>query len=181
MYPTPFFHFCLGKFLDKVFSVSIKNYDILKRVIYFSMPFMGKHCLQIRPQLTKRLSCFPQVELQVIFKSNKGLSSFFWFMDSIPKLMRSHVIYQYSCRCCEASYLGQTGCLLHTWISPLTGKKRTYTSLSSILSHTISADDFSILSSGNSPLELLIQESLLINKFKPVLNENIRSVSLVLF
>ena len=47
--------------------------------------------------------------------------------------------------------------------------------------HTISADDFSIISSGNLPLELLIRESLLIDKFKPVLNENIRSVPLTLF
>ena len=33
----------------------------------------------------------------------------------------------------------------------------------------------------NSPLELLIKESLLINKHKPSLNENITSVPLALF
>ena len=144
--------------------------------------------------ITKLLSfCFPQIELRIIFKSGKRLSSFFRFKDTIPKLMRLHVVYQYSCRCCGASYIGQTQHLLHTrisehlGISPLAGKKRSYTSLSSILSHTrtshhaISADDFSITSSCNSPFELLIRESLLIGKFKPVLNENIRSVPLALF
>ena len=151
-YPIPFFDFCLGKFLYEVFSVSAKNYNVSKRVIYFSMPFTGKHCVQIPSQLTKFLSYFPEVELWVIFKSNKHLSSFFRFKDSIPKLMRLHV-YQYLCQCCGALYIGHTCISEHLGILPLTGKKRSYTSLSSILSHikashhTISANDFSIISS----------------------------------
>ena len=56
----------------------------------------------------------------------------------------------------------------HLRISPLTGKKRSYTSLSSILSYMISADDFSIILSYNLPFELLIRESLLIDKFRSV-------------
>ena len=34
-YPTPFFDLCLGKFLDKVFSVSAKNYNVTKRHLLF--------------------------------------------------------------------------------------------------------------------------------------------------
>ena len=40
-YPMSFFDLCLPKFLDKVFSVSAKKYDVSRRVIYYSMPSMG--------------------------------------------------------------------------------------------------------------------------------------------
>ena len=162
--------------------VSARNYNISNQVIYFSMPFTGKHCLQILSQGKK-------TSLLVFLKLSYGVI----FMSSVPKLMRLHVVYQNSCRCCGASYIGQTRRLLHTrisehlGISPFTGEKRSCTCLSSILSHTrtsghaISVDDFCVISSCNSPFELLVRESLLISKFKPVLNENIRSVPLTIF
>ena len=61
-------------------------------------------------------------------------------------------------------------CSEHIKVSPLTGKKVSHSSRFSILthstqtSHPISFHDFSILSSCNSPLELLIRESFLFNK-----------------
>ena len=54
------------------------------------------------------------------------------------------------------------------------------TSLSSILAHKretghrISFDDFSVLASGHSELDTVIQRSLLIAKINPSLNVNIR-------
>ncbi|WP_317582632.1 hypothetical protein, partial [Streptococcus pyogenes] len=193
-YPVSFFNNCLKIFLDKISSSSTKASIVPKKVIYFSIPFTGKHSLEIRTKLSKLISsCFPQIELRVIFKSGRRLSSFFKFKDSIPKLMRSNVVYKYTCRCCGASYIGQTQRLLHTRISehlgvsPLTGKTRSCSSPSSVLSHILStkhkssSDDFSIISSCNAPFELLIRESLHIAQSKPSLNENIRSVPLTLF
>ena len=72
-------------------------------------------------------------------------------------------------------------------ISAYTGNKISPTSLCSELTHSkhtgypISYDDFSILASGTSQLDVLIRESLLISKLKPSLNKNIRSVPLSLF
>ena len=94
--------------------------------------------------------------------------------------MRSRVVYKYTCQCCGALYFVQTRRYLHTRISehmgvsPLTGKKLATTSISSIQAHihhthhTISPNDFSIILSchSSSNFELLIQESLLISKFK---------------
>jgi hypothetical protein len=75
----------------------------------------------------------------------------------------------------------------HTGVSPLTGKERSISTMSSILAHKhmhkhpVSASDFKILSSGTSEWDLLIRESLLISQLNHVLNANIRSTPLELF
>ena len=72
-------------------------------------------------------------------------------------------------------------------VSPLTGKERSISTMSSILAHKhmhkhqASASDFKIISSGTSEWDLLIRESLLISQLNPVLNANIRSTPLELF
>ena len=192
-YPVALFDCCLSIFLNKIFSPPINNITVPKCVVYFCLPFTSAHSLQIWTKLIELVSsCFPQIDLRVVLKPGKHLSTFFQFKDPIPKFLKSHVVYQFKCQCCAALYIGQTRRHLHTrisehmGISPLTGKKVSHPSRSSILthstqtSHSISFHDFSILSSCNSPLELLIRESLLINKHKP-LNENITSVLLALF
>ena len=115
-----------------------------------------------------------------------------FFLWLIPKALRSCVVYSFKCRCCSASYLGQTVCHLHTQVSEhlgfsaLTGCKSCSPVMSSIFSHlnstghTASLDDFQILSSCSSPDELLLRESLLISKYKPSLNIQGSSVPLLL-
>jgi hypothetical protein len=55
--------------------------------------------------------------------------------------LRSHVVYQFTCQCCSALYVGQTRRHIHTRISehmgvsPLTGKERSISTMSSILAH----------------------------------------------
>ena len=109
------------------------------------------------------------------------------------KNLLANVVYQFTCQCCSALYVGQTRRHIHTRISehmgvsPLTGKERSISTMSSILAHKhmhkhpVSASDFKILSSGTSEWDLLIRESLLISQLNPVLNANIRSTPLELF
>ena len=94
----------------------------------------------------------------IVFRSSRRISSFFPFKDKVPKYLRSSVVYLFKCRCCSASYVGQTTRHLHTrisehlGISPITGKHSTNPAISSILSHTNASghpanfDDFQILS-----------------------------------
>ena len=108
--------------------------------------------------------------------------------------LRSIVIYKFTCQRCSALYLGETTRNLHTricehmGISAYTGNEISHpSSLSSILAHKretghpISFDYFSVLASGHSELDTLIQESLSIAKINPSLNVNIRSFPLMLF
>ena len=113
--------------------------------------------------------------------------------ENVSKYLRSSVVYLFKCRCCSASYVGQTTRHLHIrisehlGISPITGKHSTNPAISSILSHTNASghpanfDDFQILSSSSDSYELMIHESLLINKYRPNLNVQGSSIPLNLF
>ena len=91
------------------------------------------------------------------------------------------MLYLFKCRCCSASYVGQTTRHLHTriaehlGISPITGKHSTNPAISSILSHTNASghpanfDDFQILSSSSDSYEVMIHESLFINKYNSLM------------
>ena len=42
-----------------------------------------------------------------MFNSNNRLRNFFGFKDKIPLSVRSHVLYRYTCDCCNAVYIGK--------------------------------------------------------------------------
>ena len=131
-------------------------------------------------------------EYNICLSPNSTPLSPFYLKDKIPNCLRSCVVYHFKCRCCSASYVGQTVRYLHTrvpehlGISALTGNKSSNPKLTSILQHlnntghTASLDDFKILSSCPSSNELMIHERLLISKLKPTLNVQGSSVPLLL-
>ena len=100
------------------------------------------------------------------------------------------MLFTFLCRCCSASYVGQTTRHLHTrisehlGISAITGKHTSNPAKSGVLSHSCASghkvdfDDFKILSSCSDSYELMIHESLLINKYKPNLNVQGSSIPL---
>ena len=88
---------------------------VSKLLIPIVLPYTGNHAIQIHQQLHKLFSsAYPQVQLYVIFKPICRLSN---FKDRIPLNLRSHVVYQFECQCCNALYLGKTCRHLHTQIS----------------------------------------------------------------
>ena len=153
-------------------------------MVYFCLPFTGSQSLQIRTQITRLCNAaYPHLNIRFVFRSSTRISSFFPFIDKVPKFLKSGVVYLFKCRCCSASYVGQTTRHLHTrvsehlGISPITGRPSSSPVMSSILSHlnstghSASFDDFKILSSCSETYEsLMIHESLLISKLKPSLN-----------
>ena len=179
-YPTRLFDRCVRTFLENVSQP--------KPAVHFSLPYTGAHSLQIRTQISRLCSSpFPHLNIIFFFRPKK-----FTFKDKIPNALRSCVVYSFTCRCCSATYLGQTVRHLHTrvsehlGVSPLTGSKSSNPTMSSILSHldstghSASRNYFMIISCCSTPDELLIRESLLINKLKPSLNLQGSSVPLLL-
>ena len=138
-------------------------------------------------------SAYPHIQLRCTLRPVQRLSSFFLFKDRIPLGLRSRVVYKFKCQCCDALYFGETIRHLHTrisehmGISACTGKPLSKPFFSNILyhhqssGHPIDPDDFSILTSCSSTFELLLRESLLVSKFQPSLNANLRSVPLTLY
>ena len=147
--------------------------------------------LQIRTQISRLCSvAYPHLNVRFVFRSSTRLSSFFPFKDKVPKFLRSGVVYLFKCRCCFASYVGQTTRHVHTRVSEhlgiyrITGKPSSNPPMSSIFSHlettghSASFDDFQILSSCSDDRKIIIHESLLISKRKPTLNVQGNSIPL---
>ena len=129
-FPTHLFDKCVSLFLDKTFTSKPVLHTVPKKVLYFSLPFTGCHSLQIRTQILKLCSsAYPHIRIRFVFQPGKRLAHLFNFKDRTPKVLRSRVVYSYTCQCCSALYVGQTARHLHTrasehlGISALTGKK----------------------------------------------------------
>ena len=120
-------------------------------------------------------------QLKPILNTVHPHASFFSILLK-KKFLRSGVVYVLKCRCCSASYAGQTTRHLHTRISehlgifPITGKPSSSPVMASIFfhlnttGHSANFDDFTILSPCSNTSELLIHESLLISKLKSSFN-----------
>ena len=133
------------------------------------------------------------MNIKVILKSTNHLSSLFHFKDVIPRELRSHLVYKFSCSSCNATYYGKTERHLnvrsgeHTGLSPLTGN-RVACKPSAISDHLLLPEDnnssfnnFSILRCENNAYKLSLRESILIKRDSPELNRNASSMPLLLF
>ena len=84
---------CVCIFLDRLFCPPPHDTNVFQKIVIdFSLPFTWSHSLQIQTQIMKSCSSsFPDVSLRFIFQSGRRLSSFFFFKDRIPMLMRSRL------------------------------------------------------------------------------------------
>ena len=119
----------------------------------------------------------------------------FRFKDSLPKSLRSKIVYLYKCSSCNATYIGNTKrhqkvrFSEHIGVSPRTNNllKPTLINASKIKEHIVTnqhkgtLEDFTILSIGGHNNVLEIKESIMIRTLKPTLNDNIKSKELFLF
>ena len=128
-FPTHMFAQLVRHFLNNLFEPKPHLLTVLKKIVYVYLPFTGSHSLDIRTQISRLCgAAHPHPNIRYVFRSSTRLSSFFPFKDKVPKFLRSCVVYLLKCRCCSASYVGQTTRHLHTrvsghiGISPLTGK-----------------------------------------------------------
>ena len=82
-------------------------------------------------------------KLRVIFETNNRLRNYFRFKDSVHKTLRSHLIYNFSCGSCTASYIGKTyrhfkvRVSEHQSVSPRTGKLVKGTLSTSVRDHML--------------------------------------------
>ena len=173
---------------------TVKLQTCAKKQIFLSLPFTGKHGMQIRTKLSKLFrSHFPQLELKVVFKPSHRLAHYFPFKDRVPLDVRSLIVYQYKCCGCNATYIGKTKrhfqrrICEHLGISSRTRRPLMIKAQSAIRDHSLDHDhriyphNFSILTTDQNPFELSIKENLLISKHKPELNINNPLTELQLF
>ena len=183
-YPKGFLDVIVAKFLDRTVNPKRPITTVPKRQLLLVLPYTGSLSLQVRNKLLAAYRCLPQFQLRVIFTSNNRVSSTFPFKDKIPFLLRSGVVYKFTCATCNSCYYGKTKRHIHTricehkGISPSTGN-RLQTVNSTVHEHcmncnqdvnTICENNFKILCTAKYNSDLEIKESLLILYDKPNLN-----------
>ena len=158
------------------------------------LPFIGKKSLQLRSRLVKSIQGNLQFcSLKVVFQSPCKLPSLFHFKDTLDKKIRSDLVYRYTCSNCNVTYYGKTyqhfftRAAEHMGISNLTEKRVKNVKQSAVSDQllqcdcSINFDNFDNLASETNNFKLLIKESLLIMRDKPVLNRTTTSFPLKLF
>ena len=100
-YPNDFDDLCIKFFFDKLYITVEKNQ------LMIILPFSGHLSSETRNRLNNCIrNQLPSCSLRIAFQSKTRLSSLFKFKESIPKYLRSHLIYKFSCSCCNATYYG---------------------------------------------------------------------------
>ena len=189
-YPKFLFDKYLKRFLKEKFQPSSPVPTVPKLDFYASLPYTkDKHfILDVTKIIKKYFSC---LNPKLVLRNPKTIGSLFRFKDSVPKLMRSLVVYKYTCpRCNLGTYLGSTKRMLkvridsHCGISHRTGCNLNKKEFSSIRDHSqkcktpISYDNFEIIEQASDETSLLILESLSIKQLVPSLNNQSSSVQL---
>ena len=114
-FPSHMFKWVVRRFFDNTFHPKPSVQTVPKKIMYFCLPLTGTHSLRLRIQINCRLN--PFISIPGLF-SVLPHECLLFSRIKLPK-----------CRCCSASYVGQTTRHLHTkvsehlGISPITGKR----------------------------------------------------------
>ena len=138
-----------------------------------------------------KLSTFSKVK--IVFKTSNCLKNCFSFEDVYPEPLRSCQIYNFTCRSCNASYIGkvfrhmEVRVSKHQEVSHWTGKHLNGTLSTSMRDHmldwnyVVTWDDFKVLGRESNHWFLEMKENLFIKRDRISLNNNIYSQKLLLF
>ena len=191
-YPTHIFDEVCKKFLDRIYSNKPQIPTVPKEKFYFVLPYYSPRSQSIVNELVTSLSkIYPQLSFQSVLKNTHTVASYFSFKDRLPSAVCANVIYKFSCRSCQASYIGSTQQKFRTRIYQHLGRShRTNNPLTTRMhseprlhaennDHHISEKDFSIIAVSTSNLQML--ETMHISAKKPSLNSKTVAASLHIF
>ena len=190
LYPLYLVDRTISKFLNtKYLCEHVSTVPRLKK--YVKLQFFGPSSYKIRNELLRDLkNVYKHIDFQIVLTNPFTVGSFFKIKDKIPEDVRSCVVYEYQCLSCNARYVGSTIRSFrsrraeHFGKSVHTGRPLTKPSFSGIRLHAETCDhplveqNFKILRSLPDQQSLLIAESILIKKTKPLLNINTNAVEL---
>ena len=178
------------KILHNIYNPKPTCVSAAKKPVYFHLPYMGKTSFEIKRQLKNTISRFyPHIQIRFIFPSKFTVGSLFKFKDKLRSQLFSSVIYEYKCRQCTSSYIGQAGKQLKIRISQHRGHSfrtdqlLTSSEFSSIRNHAHENNhpnrdyNFKTLDMCNS-FDLRLLESIYSHKKKPFLNDQNSSTEL---
>ena len=184
-FPTKLFNCSLKKFLNQKYQPKLLIHTVPKQKLYIQLPFIGVQTEKLTAEL-KALLChyYPHIHSCFYFKNKFTIGSFFKRYEHPELLLRSRIVYKYTCHCCTQCYIGSSTLQMfrrvaqHKGVSFRTNRPLSKPDISSIREHCDSknhafrTDNFSILASCQINHNLKLLESLYIHNNKPVLNKN---------
>ena len=191
-YPNHIFPAFLNKFVNNVLQPAAPSYDVPKLKHRISFPFLGNLSRQFKTDINKIIQKYlPFLSIDIIFVNPLSLSNYFKFKDSLTTVMRSNLVYLFTCpRCPRGTYVGLTSRMLkvridsHMGISCRTSKPLGKKEHSNIRQHSckckfsIDYNNFKIIATSKNTRDLPILESLLIKALNPTLNSDLSSTPL---
>ena len=155
-----------------------------------SLPYTNSE--NFLPSLTKMINkYFFCLDPKLVLRNPRTIASIFKFKETVPTLMRSLVIYRYTCpRRNLGTYVGSTKRMLkvridsHRGISHRTGNNLSKKEFSNIREHAnkcksrISYNNFEIIFQAANEFSLPVLESLYIKQLVPSLNSSSSSCPL---
>ena len=183
LYPSGLFEKTLKIFLNNKFSPKPAVTTVKKDIRYLRIPFVGHESFRIKKQLLNSIKCnYPQIDFRIAFSNPFTVGSALKKPIMRPLSLTSNAVYLFSCPCCNARYVGSSTRFIqhriceHKGISYRTLLPLTKPPFSAIREHSHNSDHpytdtaFEILTVSSTKTDLLILESLYINKMKPNLN-----------
>ena len=186
MYPIFVIDNQIKRFLEMQYT-TISNESTVNnnKKVYFKLPYIGTFSNATKIKLNQICDKYcKNTNIVVAFLLLK-IGSFFSCKDSIPKFLQSYVVYQFTCAGCNACYIGETKRHLKTRIEEHLGKDKN----SQILKHlqenpryreVSNSDCFDVIDRDNSHFRLLLKEAMHITWKKPILNKQIKHVTLTI-
>ena len=106
------------------------------------------------------------------------MSNFFSSKDSIPHVLKSSVVYKYTCANCQIGYVGETCRHLHERVKEHLTQKSSHIfkhlEENPICKEKSDISSFQIIDNDNSVFRLKIKEAIHINWTKPELNKQVK-------
>ena len=124
------------------------------------------------------------LDIKLVFTTFK-LRNLFSVKDFVPRELRSRVVYKFTCACCNACYIGETGRHFSTRVREHLSSDKSSHIFKHLLSsercrQSCSTDCFEILDSAPTKFQLKRKEAMHINWEKPNLNQQVHHVNLTL-
>ena len=152
-------------------------------ISYYKLPYIGNLSTEIKQKVIKYCKYYcKSTNIKIVFSSFK-VGDLFSVKESVPKYLRSFVVYRFTCPGCNASYIGETTRHLTTRI-----KEHLETdSKSHIFKHLdtnrkcnklCNAECFEIIDSATSSYRLKLKEAMYITWEKPSLNKQVKHISI---
>ena len=186
----------LRQFLNNKQETKSMQLGPKKKIMYIKIPFISDYINKIISDEFKKIfdKHLPHINLNLVFYNNFKIKSFLKIKDSLPKALRSLVVYRFLCPKCSLGYIGSTKKSLslrvkeHQGISARTNRHLVSPLSSSIRQHcqnicevNFNLCNFEVLSQCSSEIELRIRESIFIKTENPELNVDSSSFNFNIF